>query len=110
MCAGLLDPRWREQQQKSVEDKKQQEEVYAAGTQIGSNLKYLADYRTDIFGQEETVIGRKVCVCVRACMRVCMCIECSYPSCGMATSKPQSLCIQSHVHFMLGPDSVACRL
>ena len=60
LCAGLLDPRWREQQQKSVEDKKQQEEVYAAGTQIGSNLKYLADYRTDIFGQEETVIGRKV--------------------------------------------------
>ena len=81
-CAGLLDPRWREQQQKSVEDKKQQEEVYAAGTQIGSNLKYLADYRTDIFGQEETVIGRKVgvcvcmhvcaCVCMRACMRVCV--------------------------------------
>ena len=78
---GLLDPRWREQQQKSVEDKKQQEEVYAAGTQIGSNLKYLADYRTDIFGQEETVIGRKVgvccvcwCVCVCVCMCVCVCV------------------------------------
>ena len=73
-CAGLLDPRWREQQQKSVEDKKQQEEVYAAGTQIGSNLKYLADYRTDIFGQEETVIGRKVGVraCVRACVHACV--------------------------------------
>ena len=78
-CAGLLDPRWREQQQKSVEDKKQQEEVYAAGTQIGSNLKYLADYRTDIFGQEETVIGRKVGV--HTCVRACMC-DVSLHVCG----------------------------
>ena len=30
------------------------------GAQIGPSLKNLAERRTDIFGSEETVIGRKV--------------------------------------------------
>jgi len=29
---GLLDPRWREQQNKQVDDKKQQDEIFAVGT------------------------------------------------------------------------------
>ena len=40
--------------------KKTQEEVYAEGMQISSNLKLLAERRTDIFGMEETVIGQKI--------------------------------------------------
>ena len=28
---GLLDPRWREQKNKEIEEKKEQEEVYAPG-------------------------------------------------------------------------------
>ena len=32
------------------------------GGQIGPSLKNLAERHTDIFGSEETVIGRKVCV------------------------------------------------
>ena len=32
------------------------------GAQIGPSLKNLAERRTDIFGSEETVIGRKVCM------------------------------------------------
>ena len=57
---GLLDPRWIEEQKRQVSEKKTKEEVYAEGFQIGSNLKRLADRRTDIFGAEETVIGRKI--------------------------------------------------
>ena len=58
--AGLLDPRWREEKKKQVEEKKTQEEVFAEGMQIGTHLKYLAERRTDIFGTEETMIGRKI--------------------------------------------------
>ncbi|XP_065840413.1 splicing factor 3A subunit 1-like isoform X2 [Oscarella lobularis] len=60
MRFGLLDPRWREQKNKEIEEKKEQEEVYAPGTSIGSSLKHFAERRTDIFGQEETYIGRKI--------------------------------------------------
>lgn len=62
MClfVGLLDPRWREEQKKQVAEKKTQEEVFAEGVQIGTHLKYLAERRTDIFGMEETLIGRKI--------------------------------------------------
>ena len=35
---------------------------YFKGAQIGPSLKNLAERRTDIFGSEETVIGRKVCM------------------------------------------------
>ena len=31
---GLLDPRWREQQNKQVGDKKQQDEIFAVGTYV----------------------------------------------------------------------------
>ena len=59
---GLLDPKWIEQRDKQVADKRDQEEVYAHGSSIGSNLKQLAERRTDIFGSgaEEAQIGKKV--------------------------------------------------
>jgi splicing factor 3A subunit 1 len=60
MRYGLLDPRWREQKNKEIEEKREQEEVFAAGTSVSSSLKHLAERRTDIFGQEETYIGKKV--------------------------------------------------
>ena len=31
MLIGLLDPRWREQQNKTVDEKKQQDEIFAVG-------------------------------------------------------------------------------
>ena len=50
---------WRDQR-KQIEEKKTQKEVFEEGVQIGSNLKLLAERRTDIFGMEETVIGQKI--------------------------------------------------
>lgn len=58
--SGLLDPRWTEEKKKQIEEKKAQDEVFAEGVQIGSNLKLLAKRRTDIFGMEETVIGQMI--------------------------------------------------
>ena len=62
MRYGLLDPRWIEERERSVSEKKNQEEVYAPGTDIGSSLSRLAERRTDIFGSglEETAIGKKM--------------------------------------------------
>ena len=34
--------------------------LYMSGTSVSSSLKHLAERRTDIFGQEETYIGKKV--------------------------------------------------
>lgn len=47
-----------------MNEKKEQEEVYAHGGSIESSLKQLAERRTDIFGVgvEETQIGKKVCI------------------------------------------------
>ena len=43
-------------------EKREQEEVFAAGSAIDSSLKQLAERRTDIFGYgtEEKKIGEKV--------------------------------------------------
>lgn len=62
MRIGLLDPRWVEQRDRAIQEKMQQEEVYAAGSAIESSLKQLAERRTDIFGvgDEETAIGKKI--------------------------------------------------
>ena len=62
MRFGLLDPRWVEQRDRSIQEKMQQEEVYAVGSAIESSLKQLAERRTDIFGSgdEETMIGKKI--------------------------------------------------
>uniref|UniRef100_A0A0B7ASQ4 Splicing factor 3A subunit 1 n=1 Tax=Arion vulgaris TaxID=1028688 RepID=A0A0B7ASQ4_9EUPU len=62
MRIGLLDPKWMEVRQRSLADKADQEEVFAPGSAIDSNLKQLAERRTDIFGigTEETQIGKKI--------------------------------------------------
>ena len=60
LLPGLLDPKWIEDSKKQVDSKKTQEEVLAEGAQITSNLKLLAERRTDIFGIEETIIGQKI--------------------------------------------------
>ncbi|XP_055868516.1 splicing factor 3A subunit 1-like [Biomphalaria glabrata] len=62
MRIGLLDPKWMEDRQRSLADKSDQEEVFAPGSAIDSNLKLLAERRTDIFGigTEETQIGKKI--------------------------------------------------
>lgn len=61
MSSGLLDPGWIEKQD-HVNDKREQEGVYAPGSAIGNQLSRLAERRTDIFGSgaEETQIGKKV--------------------------------------------------
>lgn len=62
--AGLLDPKWMEDRQRSMAEKQEQEEVIAAGSDIDISLRQLAERRTDIFGvgTEETQIGKKASV------------------------------------------------
>ena len=62
VLVGLLDPKWIEQRDRSIAERREQEEVYAQGSAIGDQLKHLAERRTDIFGSgaEETQIGKKV--------------------------------------------------
>lgn len=60
MRIGLLDPRWLEQRDRSIRDRQTEDEVYAPGLDIESSLKQLAERRTDIFGVEETAIGKKI--------------------------------------------------
>ncbi|KAL0271797.1 UNVERIFIED_CONTAM: hypothetical protein PYX00_008785 [Menopon gallinae] len=62
MRIGLLDPRWVEQRDRQIQEKMNQETVYAAGAAIEASLKQLAERRTDIFGvgDEETAIGKKI--------------------------------------------------
>ena len=62
----MLDPKWIEQRDRAIQEKREQEEVYAPGSAIGDQLKHLAERRTDIFGigTEETQIGKKVCTAV----------------------------------------------
>uniref|UniRef100_T1JKU4 Splicing factor 3A subunit 1 n=1 Tax=Strigamia maritima TaxID=126957 RepID=T1JKU4_STRMM len=62
MRIGMLDPRWVEQRNQTIQGKIQHEDVYAQDSAIESSLKLLAERRTDIFGvgDEETAIGKKI--------------------------------------------------
>lgn len=62
MRIGLLDPRWKDQRDRQLMEKVNQESVYAPGSAIDESLKQLAERRSDIFGigVEETPIGKKV--------------------------------------------------
>lgn len=60
MRIGLLDPRWLEQRDRGIRERQTEDEVYAPGLDIESSLKQLAERRTDIFGSEETAIGKKI--------------------------------------------------
>ena len=62
---GLLDPRWVEERDKNITQKAREEVVFAPGQSIESNLKNLAERRTDIFGvgdeaASEAMIGQKM--------------------------------------------------
>ncbi|XP_028399684.1 splicing factor 3A subunit 1-like [Dendronephthya gigantea] len=61
MKISLLDPKWKEQRDRFEAEKKQQETVFASGSSMESNLKHIAERRTDIFGKGdvETFIGQK---------------------------------------------------
>ena len=64
LSQDLLDPDYiaKVAPDKLISAAKGEEEVFAAGSSIGSSLKQLAERRTDIFGAgtEETQIGKKV--------------------------------------------------
>jgi len=60
MRIGLLDPAWVEQRKKEIAKKKEEEDYYAQDAAVASSLSKIARKRTDIFGVEETGIGREV--------------------------------------------------
>lgn len=57
---GLLDPGWKDHRDRNYKNRAQDDSPYASGNLVDINLKTMAERRTDIFGTEETVIGRKV--------------------------------------------------
>jgi len=59
MKVGLLDPRWVEERDKNITQKAREEVVFAPGQSIESNLKNLAERRTDIFGAIKTENSKK---------------------------------------------------
>jgi splicing factor 3A subunit 1 len=65
MKIGLLDSKWVEERDKQITAKAKEDVVFAPGGAIESNLKQLAERRSDIFGvgegaADETYIGLKV--------------------------------------------------
>ena len=59
MRIELLDPKWKEQKL-AAEAKKKDSNLLQEGTDVAKILKNFSGYRTDIFGSEETEIGKKV--------------------------------------------------
>lgn len=59
---NLSDPRYLEKKDQMLQEKMNEETVYASGSQIQDSLKNLAERRTDIFGMndKETAIGRRI--------------------------------------------------
>lgn len=62
MKINLLDPRYKEQKERLFTEKRHQEEVFTVGSSMVSNLKEMAQRRSDIFGPstQETSIGEKI--------------------------------------------------
>ncbi|KAI8370651.1 Pre-mRNA splicing factor PRP21 like protein-domain-containing protein [Radiomyces spectabilis] len=59
MRIELLDPKWKEQKQ-AMEAKKKDSNLLQEGTDVAKILKNFSGYRSDIFGSEETEIGKKI--------------------------------------------------
>lgn len=59
---NLSDPRYLEKKDQMLQERLNEETVYASGSQIQDSLKNLAERRTDIFGMndKETAIGRRI--------------------------------------------------
>ncbi|RIB04404.1 Pre-mRNA splicing factor PRP21 like protein [Gigaspora rosea] len=55
----LLDPKWKEQKM-AADAKKKESNLLQEGTDVAKILKTFSGYRSDIFGNEETEIGRKI--------------------------------------------------
>ena len=60
MRIGLLDPAWVEKRKLEIQKKKDEEDYYAPNVQVADALKRLAPKRTDIFGIDETGVGKEV--------------------------------------------------
>ena len=60
MRIGLLDPAWVEKRKADIRKKKEEEDYYAPNVQVAAALENLGKHRTDIFGIEETGVGRKI--------------------------------------------------
>ncbi|KAL7671734.1 hypothetical protein ACOME3_006637 [Neoechinorhynchus agilis] len=62
MRYATLDPRWAQIKEREIKERMEQEEVYAECGNVQSELKKLAERRTDIFGEgdQETMIGKKI--------------------------------------------------
>ena len=48
----LIDPNWKYEREKQIQEKKVEDKVYAAGSDISVHLKGFVDPRTYIFGVE----------------------------------------------------------
>lgn len=58
---NLSDPRHLEKKNQAIQDRMNEEQVFAHGSEVQNSLKSLAERRTDIFGdQQETDIGRRI--------------------------------------------------
>ena len=60
MRIGLLDPAWVEKRKLEIQKKKDEEDYYAPNVQVAEALRKLAPKRTDIFGIDETGVGKEV--------------------------------------------------
>jgi len=60
MRIGLLDPAWVEKRKLEIAKKKDEEDYFAPNVQVAEALKNLAPKRTDIFGIDETGVGKEV--------------------------------------------------
>lgn len=60
LFVALLDRRWAEEKKRQIEEKQNEDLVFAEGNQIAENIGKIARKRTDIFGREETMIGLEV--------------------------------------------------
>lgn len=62
MRYNLSDPRHLEKKDQMLQERMNEETVFASGSQIQNSLKNLAETRTDIFGasDKETAIGRRI--------------------------------------------------
>lgn len=65
MRFNTVDSQYFTQKERQLQEKQDEEPVYAPGVDISANILSFAERRTDIFGvgsrgAEQTVIGRKV--------------------------------------------------
>lgn len=62
MRYNLADPRYLDKKQQMLQDKINEDSVYASGSQVNENLKSFSERRTDIFGMNdnEAAIGRRI--------------------------------------------------